>query len=78
MWPRFQLVEFSIVTQRHLNLLGLDVTFDIDIDQNLVEAANKAESSSNAILSHTALKAFEEYFNVSVSIPSSLPISQSY
>jgi hypothetical protein len=53
--------------QRHLDVLGFDVSLDLDLDAVAVKNANKNDSLSNKFL-HKALRdSFQKHFNASAS-----------
>ena len=62
-----QVVGFSSVVQRHLDVLGLNVGLDLDLDAVAVKNANKDDSPSNKILHKALLDSFQKHFNVSAS-----------
>jgi hypothetical protein len=51
-------------------VLGLDFSYDLELDDKLVRAANERDSFSNSSLHQDSLKAVQKHFNVSVSSPS--------
>lgn len=65
-----KIVPFTSVAKRHLTVLGLDFSYDLELNDKLVRAANERNSFSNSSLRQDSLKAVQKHFNVSVSSPS--------
>ncbi|KAF8907531.1 hypothetical protein CPB85DRAFT_836645 [Mucidula mucida] len=58
-------VDQSVVSNRHLNLLGLDVCHRMSLHPGMAEVANALDSPSNAVWKTEARRHLPRHFNIS-------------
>ena len=69
--PSRQVVPFTSASKRHLNLLGINVIGDLEIDPDRVRALDLPDSLPNTILRQDVVAGFKKHFSLSVSKSSS-------
>ncbi|KAF8336695.1 hypothetical protein F5887DRAFT_986646, partial [Amanita rubescens] len=58
------IVSFSSIRKRHVESLGLNLTYDLDLLESEVEAANVPNSSANTYLQQSSMGHIRKHFNL--------------